>query len=57
MNDTTPALQLNGPGSQSTWLCMGCNRSQSNLGAKGKGIRRRCASCLAAAAARKKAND
>lgn len=36
-----------GHGHLTTWLCMGCHSSRSNLGAKGKGIRRRCAACIA----------
>lgn len=36
-----------GTGNQSYWQCMGCNHSRSGAGAKGVGVRRRCAICLA----------
>lgn len=46
-----------GAGHQTTWICMGCHTSRSNLGAKGKGIRRRCAVCVAAKAVAKLNKD
>ena len=45
-----------GPGQAIGWRCMGCNQSRSTtLGSKGAGIRKRCAACVAAAAAKKAA--
>jgi len=49
----SPGFSYRGTGSQTTWLCMGCNLPRINLGAKGRGIARRCASCVAARAAPK----
>lgn len=36
-----------GPGMAIYWLCMGCNTKRSMLGAEGRGVRRRCAICVA----------
>ena len=37
-----------GLGVPSTWVCMGCNKHRgSTLGARGVGVRRRCAQCVA----------
>ena len=42
-----------GLGVPATWQCMGCGQYRgSTLGAKGKGVRRRCAKCVAAKAGR-----
>lgn len=40
-----------GAGLSPTWLCMGCGKRREGLGARGAGVRRRCAQCVA------KAND
>ncbi len=43
-----------GLGVPATWVCMGCNKHRgSTVGAKGKGVRRRCAPCVAAGEAKK----
>lgn len=42
-----------GPGQHSLWKCMGCNQSREAAGSRGVGILRRCAVCLAKAAAKK----
>ena len=36
-----------GIGSAHTWRCMGCGQSRPSLGARGVGVRRRCAVCVA----------
>jgi hypothetical protein len=43
-----------GSGMQSFWQCMGCHKARSAAGAKGVGVKRRCAVCLAKKAAKEK---
>lgn len=39
-----------GPGLLPTWQCMGCGQKRVVLGARGVGVRRRCAVCVKGAA-------
>lgn len=41
-----------GPGMTLRWSCMGCGQSRSLEGAKGQGLRKRCAVCVQAKAGR-----
>lgn len=43
-----------GMGVELLWLCLGCNTRRPSLGARGAGIRRRCAHCVKAREERKK---
>ena len=44
-----------GMGCLMTWTCWGCNKRRgTTLGAKGVGIKRRCAPCVEAQAERKR---
>lgn len=47
-SDVTSKQPAHGPGLQSMWRCMGCNVTRPNLGSRGAGVRKRCASCLEA---------
>ena len=46
--DVTAKQPASGGGLMTSWRCMGCNRTVPHLGSKGKGVRKRCAACLAA---------
>ena len=41
---TKPA---SGPGMSIPFMCMGCNRPRNQAGSKGRGLRLRCAVCVA----------
>lgn len=41
------AYRSTGMGIEPLWRCMGCNKDRPSLGSRGKGVRRRCAQCVA----------
>ena len=42
-----------GVGLTPMFRCLGCDQARQGLGARGVGLRRRCANCVSAAAAKK----
>lgn len=38
-----------GTGMSPRWRCMGCDQLRQTIGARGTGVRRRCAQCVAGA--------
>lgn len=45
--DRSMQWHTGGTGLHSTWMCMGCHKPRLRTGSKGKGIKQRCAVCVA----------
>ena len=48
VRDMTMKRSYGGGGSSMAWRCMGCDTYKSQLGSQGRGLFKRCASCVAA---------